>query len=63
MITERFKEHISKADSKDGSRWGGTGCTSVEISVMEVEQRASVRVDGFKINLRKEESWIPLNLL
>jgi hypothetical protein len=42
MQTERHKEQISEAENKDAIRWVGSSHSSVEVSVMGMEQRGRV---------------------
>jgi hypothetical protein len=43
MLREKFKGNKPKNESTEAKHCGGTACSSVETSVMEVEQRSSVR--------------------
>ena len=43
MIREKFKEIKSKNESTNTKNCGGIACSSEEVSVMEMEQRSSVK--------------------
>ena len=53
MIREKFKGHKPKNESTDAKNCGGTACSSCEVSVMEMEQRGSVKQVLFIIQLRR----------
>ena len=55
MAIEKHKEQISKADSREGSRWDGDVHKSVEGSVMELEQRDVVILRQLRSNCDMQE--------
>jgi hypothetical protein len=40
---EKFKGIQPKSESTDAKNYGGTACSSEEVSIMEMEQRSSVK--------------------
>jgi hypothetical protein len=55
MKREKFKGNKPKNESTDAKNCGGTDCTSDEVSVMEMEQRGSVKQVLFIIQLEKKK--------
>jgi len=53
MLREKFKGHIPKNESTEAKNCDGTVCSSDEVSVMEMEQRNSVKQALFIIQLEK----------
>ena len=53
MIREKFKGNKPKNESTDVKNCDGTACSSDEVSVMEIEQRGSVKQVLFIIQLEK----------
>ena len=53
MIREKFKGNKPKNESTEAKNCGGTACTSSEVSVMEIEQRGSVKQVLFIIQLER----------
>ena len=53
MIREKFKGKKPKNESADVKNCGGTACSSDEVSVMEMEQRGSVKQVLFIIQLAR----------
>ena len=53
MLREKFKGKKPKNESTDAKNCDGTACSSDEVSVMEMEQRSSVKQVLFIIQLER----------